>query len=107
MGLRSLFQLIGGMVMLAITSFYLFSLNIGLMGVLILPIFFISRKVKKLSRESQDKIADASALAAEILNAVPTPFRPLHRYSKKLNALRSEQKQVSRQLYSVVDFALI
>ncbi len=72
MGLRSLFQFIGGMVMLAVTSFYLFSLNFGLMALLMLPIFAIGRKVKKLSRESQDKIADASALAGEILNAIPT-----------------------------------
>ena len=72
MGLRSLFQFIGGMIMLAVTSFYLFSLNLGLMALLTLPIFAIGRKVKKLSRESQDKIADASALAGEILNAVPT-----------------------------------
>jgi ATP-binding cassette subfamily B protein len=72
MGLRSLFQFVGGMIMLAVTSFYLFSLNLGLMALLTLPIFIIGRKVKKLSRESQDKIADASALAGEILNAVPT-----------------------------------
>lgn len=72
MGLRSLFQFIGGMIMLAVTSFYLFSLNLGLMAILIIPILVIGRKVKKLSRESQDKIADASALAGEILNAVPT-----------------------------------
>ncbi|MEQ1546938.1 MAG: ABC transporter transmembrane domain-containing protein [Methyloglobulus sp.] len=72
MGLRSLFQFVGGMVMLAVTSFYLFSLNLGLMAILIIPILAIGRKVKKLSRESQDKIADASALAGEILNAVPT-----------------------------------
>jgi len=72
MGLRSLFQLTGGMVMLAVTSFYLFSLNLGLMALLMLPILVIGRQVKKLSREAQDKIADASALAGEILNAVPT-----------------------------------
>jgi ATP-binding cassette subfamily B protein len=72
MGLRSLFQFIGGMVMLAVTSLYLFSLNLGLMALLTLPILAIGRKVKKLSRESQDRIADASALAGEILNAMPT-----------------------------------
>ncbi len=72
MGLRSLFQFIGGMVMLAVTSFYLFSLNLGLMALLMLPIFAVGRKVKTLSRESQDRIADASALAGEILNAIPT-----------------------------------
>lgn len=72
MGLRSLFQFIGGMIMLAVTSFYLFSINIGLMICLIIPIIFIGRSVKKLSRESQDRIADSSAMAGEILNAMPT-----------------------------------
>lgn len=72
MGLRSLFQFIGGMVMLAVTSFYLFSLNFGLMLLLILPIMLIGRSVKKLSRESQDRIADSSAMAGEILNAMAT-----------------------------------
>ncbi|HSI43085.1 MAG TPA: ABC transporter transmembrane domain-containing protein [Methylotenera sp.] len=72
MGLRSLFQFIGGMVMLAVTNLYLFSLNVGLMLLLILPIIIIGRSVKKLSRESQDRIADSSAMAGEILNAMPT-----------------------------------
>jgi len=72
MGLRSLFQFVGGMVMLAVTSFYLFSINIGLMICLIFPIMLIGRSVKKLSRESQDRIADSSAMAGEILNAMPT-----------------------------------
>ncbi|MFL9608490.1 ABC transporter transmembrane domain-containing protein [Methylobacillus sp. Pita2] len=72
LGLRSLFQFIGGMVMLAVTSWYLFSLNLGLMLLLTLPIMLIGRSVKKLSRESQDRIADSSAMAGEILNAMPT-----------------------------------
>ena len=84
MGLRSLFQFIGGMVMLAVTSVYLFSLNLGLMALLILPIIAIGRKVKKLSRESQDKIADASALAGEILNAMPT----VQAYTQELHETR-------------------
>lgn len=72
MGLRSVFQFVGGMIMLAVTSFYLFSINIGLMICLIFPIMLIGRSVKKLSRESQDRIADSSAMAGEILNAMPT-----------------------------------
>ncbi len=72
MGLRSLFQFVGGMIMLAVTSLHLFSLNLGLMALLTLPILAIGRKVRTLSRESQDRIADASALAGEILNAMPT-----------------------------------
>jgi len=72
LGLRSLFQFVGGMVMLAVTSFHLFALNLGLMICLALPIIGVGRRVKKLSRESQDRIADSSALAGEILNAMPT-----------------------------------
>jgi ATP-binding cassette, subfamily B, bacterial len=88
MGLRSLFQFIGGMIMLAITSFYLFSINVGLMIMLIVPIMMIGRSVKKLSRESQDRIADSSAMAGEILNAMPTvqsytqEQREIKRFSK-------------------------
>lgn len=85
MGLRSLFQFIGGMVMLAVTNFYLFSLNIGLMLLLILPIILIGRKVKKLSRESQDRIADSSAMAGEILNAMPT-----------VQSYTQEQREIAR-----------
>ncbi|ENO82369.1 ABC transporter permease and ATP-binding protein, partial [Thauera linaloolentis 47Lol = DSM 12138] len=72
MGLRSLFQFVGGMVMLAVTSFGLFALNLGLMVGLAVPIMLVGRRLKRLSRESQDRIADASALAGEILNAMPT-----------------------------------
>lgn len=88
MGLRSMFQFFGGMVMLAVTNLYLFSLNIGLMLLLILPIILIGRSVKKLSRESQDRIADSSAMAGEILNAMPTvqsytqEHREIARFSK-------------------------
>ncbi|MBL8485992.1 MAG: ATP-binding cassette domain-containing protein [Rhodocyclaceae bacterium] len=72
MGLRSAFQFVGGMVMLAVTSFTLFALNLALLALMMLPLMAIGRRVRKLSRESQDRIADASALAAEILNAMPT-----------------------------------
>ncbi len=85
MGLRSVFQFVGGMIMLAVTSLYLFSLNLGLMAMLMVPIFAIGRKVKKLSRESQDRIADASALAGEILNAIPT-----------VQAYTQEQREIRR-----------
>ena len=72
MGLRSVVQLIGGMAMLAVTSFWLFGINVLILVGLIAPIVYAGRKVRKLSRESQDKLADASALAAERINAANT-----------------------------------
>jgi ATP-binding cassette, subfamily B, bacterial len=72
MGLRSLLQLVGGMVMLAVTSLWLFGINVLILLLLVLPILIAGRRVKKLSRESQDRLADASALAAERINAATT-----------------------------------
>ncbi len=37
-----------------------------------MPIVLLGRRVRSLSRASQDRIADSSALAGEILNAMPT-----------------------------------
>ncbi len=72
MGLRSLFQFSGGMIMLAVTSLRLFTVTVLLLVFVVLPLIAIGRRVRKLSRESQDRIADTSALAGEILNAIPT-----------------------------------
>lgn len=72
MGLRNLFMLLGGLAMLIVTSPKLAGyILIVLVGV-IAPILIFGRKVRKLSRDSQDRVADSSALAGEILNAMPT-----------------------------------
>ncbi|WP_299693351.1 ABC transporter transmembrane domain-containing protein [Hydrocarboniphaga sp.] len=72
MGLRSFFQFIGGLVMLAVTSFKLFAVTVVLLLVVVAPLVWVGRRVRKLSRESQDRVADSSAMAGEILNAMPT-----------------------------------
>jgi ATP-binding cassette subfamily B protein len=72
MGLRSSFLFIGGLAMLAITSTKLFLITIGLLALVIAPIIVLGRRVRRLSRDSQDRIADSSALAGEVLNAMAT-----------------------------------
>ena len=72
MALRNILLFIGGLVMLFITSPKLSSIIIVLLTAVVLPIVFFGRRVRKLSRDSQDRIADASAMAGEILNAMPT-----------------------------------
>ena len=44
---------------------------IGLLVLVVLPSVALGRRVRKLSRASQDRVADASALAAEVMNAIP------------------------------------
>ncbi len=72
MGLRSAFQFVGGMVMLAVTSVKLFAITLVLLLVVVVPLVAAGRGVKRLSRESQDRVADTSAVAGEVLNAIPT-----------------------------------
>jgi ATP-binding cassette subfamily B protein len=70
MVLRSVIQLPGALVMLAITNLKLMGLIVLLIPAVIVPVITIGRKVRRLSRESQDRIADTSAMASESLNAV-------------------------------------
>jgi ATP-binding cassette subfamily B protein len=72
MALRNMLLFLGGLVMLFVTSVKLSSIIIGLLVLTVLPIVMFGRRVRKLSRDSQDRIADASAMAGEILNAMPT-----------------------------------
>jgi ATP-binding cassette subfamily B protein len=72
MALRNALLFCGGLVMLFVTSAKLSSIIIVLLALVVLPIVLYGRRVRKLSRDSQDRVADASALAGEILNAMPT-----------------------------------
>lgn len=72
MALRNMLLFIGGMSMLFFTSAKLTSIIIVMLAAVVLPIVIYGRRVRKLSRASQDRVADASAMAGEILNAMPT-----------------------------------
>ncbi len=72
LALRNTLLFIGGLVMLFVTSPKLTAIILGLLVLVVLPIVLFGRRVRQLSRDSQDRIADASALAGEILNAMPT-----------------------------------
>lgn len=70
--LRSLVMLIGGMTMMLVTSAWLAGVMIVLLAVIVLPLWALGRRVRKMSRTSQDKVADTSAMAGEVLNAITT-----------------------------------
>jgi len=72
MALRSLVSLIGSLVMLMITSASLTLTFVAMLPVIIGPMLLMGRKVRKLSRASQDRVADTSAMADETLNAMQT-----------------------------------
>ncbi len=70
MALRNMVMLVGGVVMLLFTSLQLSALALLLVPAIVVPLIVFGRKVRGLSRASQDRIADASAYAGETLNAV-------------------------------------
>ncbi len=71
MGLRNAVLFVGGLAMLIATSPGLMLTVAGVIVLVVLPAIVIGRRVRKLSRASQDRIADTSGIAGEILNAIP------------------------------------
>ncbi|MFN9210523.1 MAG: ABC transporter transmembrane domain-containing protein, partial [Betaproteobacteria bacterium] len=71
MGLRNGVLFVGALAMLVYTNPRLMLLVIAVLALVVLPAVFFGRRVQRLSRASQDRIADSSALAGEILNAIP------------------------------------
>ncbi|MDB6084859.1 MAG: transporter [Gammaproteobacteria bacterium] len=70
--LRSTLSLIGGLVMLGLTSAKLMGIILVMIPIVVVPLIVIGRRVRGLSRASQDRIADTSGLAGETLNAIQT-----------------------------------
>lgn len=70
--LRASLNLVGATIMLAVTSPRLMGMILLLVPIVIVPIILIGRRVRLLSRASQDRVADTSGLAGETLNAIST-----------------------------------
>jgi ATP-binding cassette subfamily B protein len=70
--LRSTLNLTGGLVLLVLTSPQLAAYTLVGIPVVILPVILVGRRIRNLSRQSQDRIADTSGLAGETLNAMQT-----------------------------------
>ena len=70
MGLRNTVTGLGALLMLVITNPYVMTQVLGILVLVVLPSVYFGRRVRKLSRASQDRVADASAIASEVLNAV-------------------------------------
>jgi ATP-binding cassette subfamily B protein len=70
--LRSMVTFIGGIAMLFVTSPRLAAYALIGIPLAVLPIVFGGRRLQRISRDTQDRVADANALASETLGAVRT-----------------------------------
>jgi ATP-binding cassette subfamily B protein len=88
MGLRNLVMGVGALGMLVWTHPYVMFQVLGVLVLIVVPALWFGRRVRKLSRASQDRIADASAIAAEVLNAIPVvqSYTAEQRETERFNA---------------------
>ena len=85
MGLRNAVMGIGALGMLVWTNPYVMSVVLLAVLLVVRPAMWIGRSVRRLSRDSQDRVADSSAIAAEVLNAIPV-----------VQSYTAEQREASR-----------
>ena len=72
LGLRNCLLFCGALILMIWSSPTLASIIVGLLIGVVVPILVVGRRVRRLSRDSQDKLADTGALANETLNAMQT-----------------------------------
>jgi ATP-binding cassette subfamily B protein len=70
--LRSTVSFVGSLVLLLLTSLKLALIIFALIPAVLVPMLLFGRRVRRLSRASQDRVADTSGLAGETLNAIQT-----------------------------------
>ena len=70
--LRSTATITGSIILMFIVSWKLALMVIAIVPVIILPLIFAGKKIRRLSRDGQDRLADASARAGEALGAIQT-----------------------------------
>jgi ATP-binding cassette subfamily B protein len=70
--LRSTLSLVGGLVMLVMTSPRMAGYTLVGIVIVVVPVIVVGRYIRRLSRQSQDRVADTSGLAGETLNAMQT-----------------------------------
>ena len=72
LGLRNAILFVGALGLMVWSSPGLAAIIVALLAGVVVPILVVGRKVRKLSRASQDRLADTSARAGETLGAMPT-----------------------------------
>ncbi|RMM82998.1 ABC transporter, ATP-binding/permease protein [Pseudomonas savastanoi pv. glycinea] len=72
MFLRNVLMVVGGIVLLFITNPKLTSIVVVALPLIIAPILMFGRRVRNLSRESQDRVANVGSYVAEALGQIKT-----------------------------------
>lgn len=113
MGLRNLVMGVGALGILVWTNPYVMFQVTGVLVLVVLPSLWFGRRVRKLSRASQDRIADSSSIAAEVLNAIPVvqsytaEAREAHRFAASTKSAFETAVRRSKARSVLVAFIVI
>ncbi|RMH85759.1 ATP-binding cassette domain-containing protein [Pseudomonas sp. AOB-7] len=72
MALRNLIMLVGGSVLLVVTNPKLSGIVLAALPLVVAPILIFGRRVRALSRLSQDRVADVGSYVGEVLGQIKT-----------------------------------
>lgn len=92
MALRNVLTLVGALLMLIVTNYKLTLLVLVSVPIVLLPIVISGRRVRKLSRDSQDSIADVGSYAGEVLQNIKT----VQSYTQEETEKRAFASEVER-----------
>jgi len=81
--LRNILLLVGGIVMLLFTSAKLTGMTLLIVPLVVFPILILGRRVRRLSRLSQDLVAESATAAGETLQAAQTVQAMTHEDASK------------------------
>ncbi|MFZ4625817.1 MAG: ABC transporter transmembrane domain-containing protein, partial [Rhodoferax sp.] len=113
MGLRNLVMGLGALAILVWTNPLVMAQVLLVLLLIVLPALWFGRRVRRLSRASQDRAADSSAIAAEVLNAIPVvqsytaEARETSRFTQATDRAFETAVQRSRARSALVAFIII
>ncbi len=91
MFLRNALMVIGGIILLFITNPKLTSIVVVALPLVLAPILIFGRRVRSLSRESQDRVADVGSYVAEALGQIKTVQAYNHQQQDKQRFARTAE----------------
>jgi len=113
MAIRNLLLLVGGLVMLALTSLKMTLMVLAGVPIVIVPIILFGRRVRKLARATQDRVGDVGAYVDEAMHEIRTVQAYRHegvdrvRFAERVEAAFETARQRIRQRAMLVAAVIV
>ena len=112
LAIRNVFLFFGGLILMLSTSVKLAGIVLLIIPMIIFPLIYFGRFLRRLTRQTQDKLADSAGMATELILAAPTVqannYENFAREGYKAVIEESYEKSKSRVLArSIMTFLII